>query len=73
MSYRVTADFYDLEDGARYYRTGETFPRAGYAPTDARIAALVGSDNRLGHPVIEAVPDAVEDKPPRKRVKRNDA
>lgn len=53
--YKAIVEFYDLTDGNRKYRVGETFPRPDLKVSDERIAFLSGNGNKLGRPVIEKV------------------
>lgn len=53
--YKVIERFKDLQDKNFVYDAGDTFPRKGKRPSKARIAELLGSDNRRGRPVIEEV------------------
>lgn len=71
--FRAVVDFADLEDNRRPYRAGETYPRDGLTVSEERLAALSGSDNRAGKPLIAAEHDAGTpvSKPAKRRVKRN--
>lgn len=72
MRYRAAAEFADLQDGKHLYKAGDEFPRQGLTVSAARLAELAGSDNRMGYPLIAAVPEPEpEPKPIRKRVKAN--
>ena len=51
--YKAIVEFYDLADDGRKYRVGDTFPRPDLKVSDERIAYLLGSNNKLGKPVIE--------------------
>ena len=61
MLYRAAVDFYDLQDytetktGKAYhkYSAGDPYPRRGVRASEARIAELSGSSNRMGYPLIE--------------------
>lgn len=66
--YKVIADFTDLRDGWRRYVTGDTYPRDGYVPDEARIKELASSGNKRGIPLIEPVGE----KPGRRRKKDAD-
>ncbi len=51
--YDVLVSFTDPEDnGAVYWAGKDAYPRAGYAPTEDRIAFLQSSRNRFKRPVI---------------------
>lgn len=68
--HRVLHGFFDLTDGNREYHPGDTFPRDGLTVSAARLAELASSGNRLGFPVVEEIKEP-EEKPTRKRVKRD--
>lgn len=53
--YKVVENFVDLQDGNRAYKTGDTYPREGFIPRDARIEELAGKGNALGRPIIKKV------------------
>jgi len=51
--FAVLNSFTDPEDGMTVYWAGkDTYPRAGYVPTEERIAYLQSPKNALGKPVI---------------------
>lgn len=54
--YRVIHTFVDLSDSHYIYRTGDSFPRDGGNASADRIAELTSVNNKIGKPVIEAVP-----------------
>lgn len=58
--YDVIVLFTDLQDNSYLYKVGDTYPRAGYKPTDKRIAELSGSSNKRGKPLIKARQNATE-------------
>ena len=68
MKYKVLELFHDLEDYqetkagrvCHVYRPGDPYPRRGKKATKARIAALSGTDNRRGIPLIAPAEDAPE-------------
>lgn len=53
--YKAIVRFKDLKDDKYIYEAGDTFPRKGKRVSKARIAELLGSENRRGMPVIEEV------------------
>ena len=71
--YEVIWAFKDLQDDEYRYEKGDTYPRAGYKPTDERIDELSGSNNKRGKPLIKASEDSAqsvtEAKPKRGRKK----
>lgn len=58
--YIVLELFADVQDGYRNYEPGDSYPRAGYEPSEERIEELSTDTNRRGRPVIKVV----EEKPP---------
>lgn len=65
--YKVIKAFHDLKDFKtdksgkiteyHYYEVGDTYPRQGIKPSDARIEELSGSANQQREPVIQEVSD----------------
>lgn len=53
--YKVIYPFYDLKHENHVYSVGDVFPVEGCRPTKARYAELIGSDNKIGRPLIEEV------------------
>lgn len=56
--YKVIKAFTDTQDRYHRYNVGDTYPRDGYKPTEARIAALSSGDNLLYTPLIEKLKKA---------------
>lgn len=56
--YKVIKAFTDTQDRYHQYDVGDTYPRDGCKPTEARIAALSSSDNLLYTPLIEKIKKA---------------
>ena len=54
MTYRVIADFEDLQDERYRYYPGDIFPREGKKVSKKRLAELAGEENKQGKPLIEA-------------------
>lgn len=79
--YKVLVQFFDLQDNAREYHPGDTFPRDGFTVSAKRLEELASSRNRLGSPVISEVEEQPEEqleeqpeeaeKPTRKRGRKN--
>lgn len=69
--YKAAVDFYDLQDGNRFYGAGDDYPRPGLKVSDERIEYLAGDGNRMGHPLIVAVKQK-DERTTRKRVKKDD-
>ena len=55
MAYKAIERFKDLKDDGYIYEVGDKYPRKGKRVSKARIAELLGSDNKRGRPVIEEV------------------
>ena len=55
MAYIAIERFKDLNDNSYLYEKGDKFPRKGKRVSKARLAELLGSDNKRGRPVIEEV------------------
>lgn len=53
MAYKAIERFKDLKDDRYLYEVGDKYPRKGKRVSKARIAELLGSDNKRGRPVIE--------------------
>lgn len=74
MTYITVARFADLKDNNHIYEAGEQYPRPGFEVSEARLAELAGSGNRLGYPLIAAQPEPAkpEKKTTRKKVAEDD-
>ena len=68
--YRVIKFFTDLQDNNHPYNVGDEFPRKGVAVTEARLAELAGKNNKQRTPLIQAVEDAPQEAPKKKRAKK---
>lgn len=68
--YRVIKFFTDLQDNNHPYNVGDEFPRKGVAVTEARLAELAGRNNAQKVPLIQAVKDAPQEAPKKKRAKK---
>ena len=53
MIYKVINKFTDLEDSGYVYQIGDTYPRAGYKPSDRRIEELSNYTNKQKKPLIQ--------------------
>ena len=53
--YEVLVDFFDGQDGRKFYAKGWVYPK-GHTPTEERIEELSSSENALGKPVIREKP-----------------
>lgn len=52
MAYKVIRYFTDIYDNNYPYDVGDTFPRQGLEVGKGRIAALSGTHNKQGRPLI---------------------
>ncbi|WP_079480572.1 hypothetical protein [Halobacillus salinus] len=52
MVYRVIRDFRDTQDNHRTYEENDVYPFSGEVSED-RVNELLGTDNKIGKPVIE--------------------
>lgn len=59
--YRVIKYFTDLQDNKQPYNPGDEFPRDGLKVSQKRLDELASNKNKRGEPLIEFVPDTVED------------
>lgn len=65
MKYRVIDFFVDLYDGNHIYNIGDEYPwSGGKQPSQIRIASLLSDRNKQSRPLIEAIDDEPEVKPP---------
>lgn len=55
MEYRVLSYFEDLKDNRYKYNPGDTYPRNGHKPSNARLKELSSGDNKLKKPLIAPV------------------
>lgn len=51
--FTVIKTFADLQDKGYIYHEGDIFPRDGLTVSSERIAELMGSDNKIGQPLIK--------------------
>ena len=58
--YIVKYDFVDLQDDNYAYKAGETYPREGYTPNEARINELITEANAQGRELIMMTKDPVK-------------
>ena len=66
MKYKVIYPFADLHDKKYKYSAGDTFPREGLEVSEDRIKELMGSENKIRKPLIEEIPEEIEDVPEEK-------
>ena len=65
--YKVIKHFTDLQDNNFAYDVGDEYPRKGMNVLPSRIKELAGKKNRQGCPLIEEIPEKVEE--PKKKTK----
>ena len=59
--FRVTKHFTDMQDGNFAYQVGDEYPRKGMSVLPSRIKELASDKNRQGCPLIEEIPEEVEE------------
>ena len=67
--YRVIKAFVDLQDSNFAYSVGDEFPRKGLNVLQSRINELASDKNRQKTPLIEEIPEKVEE--PKKEKKKS--
>ena len=72
--YRVIKAFVDLQDNNHKYDVGDTYPRKGLNVLQSRINELASDKNLQKTPLIEEIPENVEEpkKEKKKSVKKAD-
>lgn len=58
--YKVLVYFTDLQDNNHAYQVGDTYPRKGLKPTQARIKELSSTQNQRRIKLIEKVEENVK-------------
>ena len=59
--FRVIKHFTDMQDNDFSYQVGDEYPRKGMSVLPSRINELAGKKNRQGCPLIEEIPEKVEE------------
>ena len=72
MAYKVIKHFVDLQDNNHKYDVGDTYPRKGLNVLQSRINELASNKNRQGVPLIEEIPEKVEEPKKKKSTKKAD-
>ena len=67
--YRVIKAFVDLQDNNYKYDVGDTYPRKGLNVLQSRINELASDNNLQKTPLIEEIPEKVEE--PKKEKKKS--
>ena len=70
--YRVIKHFVDLQDNNYKYDVGDTYPRKGLNVLQSRINELASNKNRQGVPLIEEIPEKVEEPKKKKSAEKAD-
>lgn len=61
-----------MQDNNFAYNVGDEYPRKGMSVLQSRINELAGSKNRQGVPLIEEIPERVEETKKKKSVEKAD-
>ena len=69
MAYRVIRHFTDMQDGNFAYQVGDEYPRKGLSVLPSRIKELASDKNRQKTPLIEEIPEVVEEPKKEKKSK----
>ena len=67
--YRVIKHFVDLQDNNYKYDVGDTYPRNGLNVLQSRINELASDKNKQKTPLIEEMPEKVEEHKKEKKSK----
>ena len=59
--YKVIKHFIDLQDNNHKYDVGDTYPRKGLNVLQSRINELASHKNKQKTPLIEEIPEKVEE------------
>ena len=70
--FRVIKHFTDMQDGNFAYNVGDEYPRKGLSVLPSRIKELAGNKNRQGCPLIEEIPEKVEELKKKKSVEKTE-
>ena len=69
MAYKVIKHFVDLQDNNHKYDVGDTYPRKGLNVLQSRINELASYKNKQKTPLIEEIPEVVEEPKKEKKSK----
>ena len=67
--YKVIRHFVDLQDNNHKYDVGDTYPRNGLNVLQSRINELASNKNKQKTPLIEEIPEVVEEPKKEKKSK----
>ena len=70
--YRVIKAFVDLQDNNYKYDVGDTYPRKGLNVLQSRINELASDKNLQKTPLIEEIPEKVEEPKKKKSAEKAD-
>ena len=70
--FRVIKYFTDMQDNNFAYNVGDEYPRKGMSVLPSRINELASNKNRQGVPLIEEIPEKVEEPKKKKSVEKAD-
>ena len=70
--YKVIKPFTDLQDNNYKYDVGDTYPRKGLNVLQSRINELASNKNLQRTPLIEEIPEKVEEHKKKKSVEKAD-
>lgn len=70
--YKVIKSFTDLQDNNYKYDVGDTYPRKGLNVLQSRINELASNKNLQKTPLIEEIPEKVEETKKKKSVEKAD-
>ena len=70
--YRVIKAFTDMQDNNFAYQVGDEFPKKNFSVLVSRIKEFEKRKNRQGVPLIEEIPEKVEETKKKKSVEKAD-
>ena len=70
--YKVIKHFTDMQDNNFAYQVGDEYPRKGMSVLPSRIKELASDKNRQGVPLIEEIPEKVEESKKKKSAEKDD-
>ena len=70
--YKVIKHFVDLQDNNYKYDVGDTYPRKGLNVLQSRINELASHKNKQKTPLIEEIPEKVEETKKKKPAEKVD-
>lgn len=67
--YKVIKHFTDMQDNNFAYQVGDEYPRKGMSVLPSRIRELASDKNKQKTPLIEEIPEVVEEPKKEKKLK----